>query len=382
MSPNSAGIVDDILCHGNEETTHDAAVITLLETARANNLTFNANKFVFKSQDCAFFGGHLTPAGYKMDPKKVQAISEMKPPENLQDLQSFLGLVNYLNRFSPALADLTAPLRALCKKDTLFTWESSQQAAFEAIKKEITSAPVLAYFDQSKASTIQSDASKKGLGAVLLQDDKPVIYASRALTETERYSNIERELLSVVFALERFHHYVYGYTATVQTDHKPLVSVWKKSIVCNSPRLQRLLLRLSQYDVNIEYLKGKDNVIADALSRVSPQPALKKEKMRKISSRSHAHRGNPFDSTRIGDFRNATAEDTTSGLLMHVVANGWPEVKKDCHPFLLDYWTHREEISAENGLLFKGHRLIVLRNCVTESSKPSTKVILVLRRCS
>ena len=231
---NSVGIADDILCHGNEETTHDTAVITLLETARANNLTFNPNKFVFRSQDCAFFGGHLTPLGYKIDPKKVQAISEMKPPENLQDLQSFLGLVNYLNRFSPALADLTVPLRALCKKDILFTWESSQEAAFEAIKKEITSAPVLAYFDQSKTSTIQSDASKKGLGRVLLQHNKPVIYASRALTETEqRYSNIERELLSVVFALERFHHYIYGYTATVQTDHKPLVSVWKKSIVCN-----------------------------------------------------------------------------------------------------------------------------------------------------
>ena len=110
--PNSAGIVDDILCHGNEETTHDAAAITLLKTPRANNLTFNANKFVFKSQDCAFFGGQLTPAGYKMDPQKMQAISEMKPPENLQDLQSFLGVVNYLNRFSPALADSTAPLRA------------------------------------------------------------------------------------------------------------------------------------------------------------------------------------------------------------------------------------------------------------------------------
>ena len=92
----------------------------------------------------------------------------MKPPENLQDLQSFLGLVNYLNRFSPALTDLTVPLRALCKKDTLFTWESSQEAAFEAIKKEITSAPVLAYFDQSKTSTIQSDASKKGLGLSLI----------------------------------------------------------------------------------------------------------------------------------------------------------------------------------------------------------------------
>ena len=95
----------------------------------------------------------------------------MKPPENLQDLQSVLRLVNYLNRFSPALEDLTVPLRALCKKDTLFTWKSSQEAAFDAIKKEITSAPVLAYFDQSKTSIIQSDASKKGLGAVLLQDN-------------------------------------------------------------------------------------------------------------------------------------------------------------------------------------------------------------------
>ena len=119
--PNSVGIANDVLCHGNEETTHDTAFITLLKTARANNLTFNPNKFVFKSQDCAFFGGYLTPVGYKIDSKKVQAISEMKPPENIQDLQSFLGLVNYLNWFSPALADLTVPLRALCKKDTLST---------------------------------------------------------------------------------------------------------------------------------------------------------------------------------------------------------------------------------------------------------------------
>ncbi|PFX34396.1 Retrovirus-related Pol polyprotein from transposon 17.6 [Stylophora pistillata] len=276
--PNSVGIVDDILCRGNEETTHDVAVITLLETARVNNLTFNANKFVFKSQDCTFFGGNLTPAGYKMDPKEVQAITEIKPPVNLQDLQSFLGL--------------------------------------------------------SKASNIQSDASNKGLGAVLLQDDKPVIYASRVLTETEQpYSNIERELLSVVFALERFHHYVYGYTATVQTDHKPLVSVWKESIVCNSPRLQRLLLRLSQYDVNIEYLIGKDNVVADALSRVSPQPKPKEGEDEEDFIPVHMLKEEiPADSTRVGDFRRATAEDTISGLLMQVVANGWPELKKDCPP--------------------------------------------------
>ena len=143
---------------------------------------------------------------------------------------------------------------------------------------------------------------------------------SRTLTEIERYSTNERELLCVVFALERFHHYVYGCTATVRTDHKPLVSVWKKSIVCNSPRLLRLLLRLSQYDVNIECLKEKDNVVADALSRVSPQPRPNEGEDEEDFIPVHMLTERiPADSRRIGDFRPATAEDTTSGLLMQVV---------------------------------------------------------------
>ena len=111
---------------------------------------------------------------------------------------------------------------------------------------------------------------KTGLGAVLLQEGQPVVYASRTLTDTEcRYSNIEGELLGVVLELERLHHYTFGKPITVETDHQPLTSIWKKTIVTSSPRLQRLLLRLAQYDVHIEYLRGKENVIADALSRVT-----------------------------------------------------------------------------------------------------------------
>ena len=134
----------------------------------------------------------------------------------------------------------------------------------------LTTLPVLAYFDKSKEQIIQTDASKTGLSAVLLQDGQPVVYMSRTLIDTERrYSNIERELLGVVFGLERLYHYTFGKQIMVETDHQPLNSIWKKTIVTSSPRLQRLLLRLAQYDVHIEYLRGKENVIADTLSRVT-----------------------------------------------------------------------------------------------------------------
>ena len=182
-------------------------------------------------------------------------------------VSSFNGMVNYLKKFSPVLSELSEPLRILCKSGVKWAWESEQQCAFEAIKQVITTRPVLGYFDKTKKHTIQCDASKKGLSAVLLQESKPVMYVSRALTETEqRYSNIERDLLAIVFALKRLNHYTFGRTITVQSDHQPLQSMWKKSIVSASPRLQRLLLRLAHYDINTEFLCGKENVIADAFS--------------------------------------------------------------------------------------------------------------------
>ena len=145
----------------------------------------------FKSTDCKFFGHRLTPDGIKVDPKKIEAIIQMDPPQNVTNLQSFNGMVNYLKKFSPVLSELSEPLRRLCKSGVEWAWESEQQNAFEAIKEVITTLPVVAYFDKTKKHTIQCDASKKELGAVLLQESKPVMYVLRALTETEqRYSNI------------------------------------------------------------------------------------------------------------------------------------------------------------------------------------------------
>ena len=291
LVPGVLGIADDIVVHGPTENTHNGTVLILCETTRLNNLSLNSKRMQFKSKDCKFFRHRLTLDGIKVNPKKIEAIIQMDPPQNVTNLQSFNGMINYLKKFSPVLSELSEPLRRLCKSRVKWAWESEQQSAFEAIKQVIMTLTVLAYFDKTKKHTIQCDASKKGLGAVLPQESKPVMYVSRALTETEpRYSNIERELLAIVFALERLNHYTFGRTITVQSDHQPLQSIWKKSIVSTSPRLQRLLLRLAHYDLNIEFLREKENVIADALSRVCP---LQSTNPKAIDSNIYCHTSTP-----------------------------------------------------------------------------------------
>ena len=145
--------------------------------------SLNSKMMQLKSTDCKFFGYRLTPDGIKVDPKKIEAIIQMDPPQNVASLQSFNGMVNYLKKSSPVLSELSEPLRILCKSAVEWAWESEQQNALEAIKQIIMTPPVLAYFDKTKKHTIQCDASKKGLGAVLLQDSKPVMCVSRELTD-------------------------------------------------------------------------------------------------------------------------------------------------------------------------------------------------------
>ena len=252
----------------------------------------------------------------------------MDPPQNITSLQSFNGMVNYLKKVSPILSELSEPLRRLCKSGVKWAWESKQQNAFEAIKRVIMTLLVLAYFDKTKKHTIQCDASKKGLGAVLLQESKPIMYMSRALTETkQRYLNIERELLAIVFALERLNQYTFGRTITVQSDHQPLQSIWKKSIASTSPRL----LRLAHYDINIEFLHGKENVIADALSRVCPlQSSNSKTKESNIDviPVHHITQNAPISQTRLQELRLATQSDPTLCSLSKTIHERWPQSKK------------------------------------------------------
>ena len=274
-------------------------------------------------------------------------------------------MVNYWKRFSPVLTELSEPLRRLQKCDTVWAWGSEQQAAFKKIKTALTTLPVLINFDKDKEHIIQTDASKTGLGVALLQEVHPVVYASRALTDTERrYSNIERELLGVVFGLERLHQYTFGSSITVETDHQSLTIIWKKTIATSSPRLQRLLLRLAQYDVHIEYLRGKENVIADALSQVAP---LKPELQDYVTSLTnvekipvhHITRIAPASAERLQEICETTSKDHTLNLLAKIVHESWPKTIRDCPHSIQSYWYFRDEITCKDGILYKGVRLIM-----------------------
>ena len=215
-----------------------------------------------------YVGHVLTRDGVKSDPSKIDAIQNMSRPTDVKGVQRLVGLANYLARFLEKLADIFEPLRQLTHKDTDWHWSEVHENAFTRIKEAATQAPVLRYFDPAQKTVLQCDASDTGLGATLLQNGQPVAYASRSLTDTERnYAQIEKELLAIVFGAEKFNQYTYGRKVYVESDHKPLEVIYGKPLVAAPKRLQRVLLRLQKYDLEIGFKPGQHMYLADTLSR-------------------------------------------------------------------------------------------------------------------
>ena len=190
----------------------------------------------------------------------------MPKPTDVAGVQRLIGFVNYLSKFLPRLSDVCEPLRKLMAKDMECHWTDHQDQVLLRIRQLGTEAPVLKCYEPTETLTLQSDASQTGLGAVLTQNGQPLAFVSRALTDAEtRYAQIEKELISVVFGREKFHQYTYGRKVTVQTNHKPPEAIVKKPLHMAPKRLQRLLLRLLVYDVNLTYRCGHQMQLAITL---------------------------------------------------------------------------------------------------------------------
>ena len=235
----------------------------------------------------------VTFAGYKVSAQGVQpikerieAIEKFPTPTNRTELKSFLGLANQVGTFIPDLVHATNPLRSLLKKNMAWQWLPDHTLAFQKTKDILTGDLVLKTFDPDHVTELITDASRKGLGFVLMQTDPSsgnrhlIQCGSRSLTDAEsRYAVCELEGLAVFYAINKCRHYLLGMQQfTIVTDHKPLIGMWAKSLpdIANV-RLQRYKEKLTGYNFKIEWREGKTNEIADALSRAPVFPAQEED---------------------------------------------------------------------------------------------------------
>ena len=353
------GIADDVAVFGQTEQEHDKHLHQLMEIAEKQGLVFNSKKCFIKQKQISFYGMLYSGEGIHPDPKKVSDIHNMPTPTCKRELQEFLGLIQYLSAFIQNLSEKAAPLRELLKTDIRFLWESDHQHCYDELKKLVSADATLQYYDVNSPTILQTDASLKGLGAALMQPDKsgrerPIAYASKLLSDAEtRYANIERELLAVCFGIKRFRTFTYGRHFTVITDHKPLVMILNKNLTSAPARLQRMILDLQGYDFTIEYRPGKEIPLPDLLSRL-PNPENKKH----IDSDVRVDMLQ-FSKNKLSKIQEATRDDVILSQLTKVILEGWPETMKELPNQIRDYWSYRDELSVENGIILKGERVLI-----------------------
>lgn len=259
--------LDDILIFSTSFDEHIISIKKIFNTLRASNLKIQLNKCQFADYTTKFLGHVVSREGIKPDPSKISSIEKMKPPTNIKEIKQFLGMTGYYRKFIRDYAKVAYPMVRLLKRNALLDFQNIDFLnSFNNLKKLITSEPVLQPPDFNKKFILTTDASQFAIGSVLSQNSHPICYASRTLSDHEiRYSTIEKEALALVWSVKHFRTYLYGRKFLIQTDHKPLI--WLHNIKEPNMKLQRWKILLNEYDFEITYIKGKDNTVADTLSR-------------------------------------------------------------------------------------------------------------------
>ena len=377
-------IADDILVFGEgsnyqeAEQDHDRRFVALMERCSQKNIKLNQNKLQFELKQVKFMGNIITDQGMQADPDKIAAITTMAPPQNKAGVQRFVRMANYLSPYCPNLSNTIRPLTQLTQSDTPFMWAQAQDDAFQKAKHLIFTAPVLQYYDLNKPVTLQVDASEVGVGAALLQPNsegrlQPVAYTSNSLNATEqRYSQIEKDCLAICNAFGKFDHWLHGKSdIEVHTDHQPLETICKKPLHKAPARLQKMLLRLQRYRFTIKYKKGTSLHLADTLSRAAlPTPVYARVKgfevfRAEMTEDSGTH--NPrLTETTESRLRDETKKDEHLSKLMTTIVQGWPDSRNQVPPPLRPYWPYRDELTIDNGLIYKGAQVMIPQSMQAE----------------
>ena len=359
-------IADDFVVMGYGDTDeeaardHDRNLTAFLMQCRKKNLKLNAEKMKLRQKEVPFIGHVASKEGLKPDPAKVRAILEMPAPTDRAGVVRFLGFVQYLAKFLPRLSDMTAPIRQLNRDGNAFLWSEAQEQAMQCIKTAASRTPVLKFYSLQDEVTIQCDASKDGLGAVLLQNGRPVDMRSRAMTPAEtRYAQIEKELLAIVYACKKFDTYIYGRDViTVESDHKPLESIFKKDLASSPLRLQRMMMQLQRYNLNVTYKKGKEMYLSDTLSRAHLPDEQPEAKVMALSDTDH-RAVLPVSAPRWTQISHASSNDPLCVQLRETISKGWPEKRSQLPLHLQPFFGERSALTVQGPLIFRGQQVYI-----------------------
>ncbi|XP_030750159.1 uncharacterized protein K02A2.6-like [Sitophilus oryzae] len=269
--------IDDIVIFGSNETEHDNNLDATLKRLKENYVLLNSDKCAFKIKEITFLGHVLSSKGVRPLDNYIESIRTFRAPKTIEELQSFLGLINFIGKWIPHLATLTEPFRKLLRLKLSKTatianyWTSAQKKCFLKLKDQLSLIRSLGYYDSEERTQVFADASPVGLGAVLVQINQEgsriIAFGNKSLSDCEkRYCQTEKEALALVWAVEHFRIYLFGKTFELVTDHKPLEAIFgPNSKPC--ARIERWVLRLQSYKFKVVYKPGKNN-IADPLSRL------------------------------------------------------------------------------------------------------------------
>lgn len=371
-------LLDDVLITGSDEKQHLDRVHAVLKRLQAAGLTLQKEKCAFFQDEVSYLGYVISKNGLKKSSDKVEAMGNAPAPKNVNELQSFLGLVNYYRNFVPGASIILSPLYELLRKGIKWHWSSEHENAFNTIKRVLASDQVLAHFNPNAKVILTVDASPTGLSAMLSQiepdgSERPVSFASRSLNAAEkRYSQIQKEATAIVFGVRKFHQYLYGRSSpfVLRTDHKPLTSIFhpERGIPeVSANRLQRYAMFLSGYNYVIQYVRSADNS-ADFLSRACLPPRGRgEEDHSQVDPRAAGADGDraayicfvaegnlPIS---VNELRDETNKDVVLNKVIDYTLRGWPRKVTDIKikPFHLC----RTQLSVENGCVMRGHKVVI-----------------------
>ena len=357
-------ILDDILVTGRDDDEHLRILEQVFAALHANGLRLNIEKCFFMQDSLEYCGHVITRNGIQQSPSKTEAILNAPVPKNVSQLRSLLGLITYYRNHLLGISDVLQPLNELLKQDKIWCWSPECDRAFKTVKQLIAADTCLTHFDVTAPITLATDASGYGIGCVLshrtADGERPICFASRSLTKAEQnYSQLDREGLSIVWAVRKMSDYIYGRHFTLVTDNRPIAAILspdKATPPMVAARLQRWSSFLRGYDYTIEQRSTQKHANADFLSRF-PLPARQKPEEVTVSAIDgffeEQFEALPVTASMV---RQHTRTDTELSQVFEFVQTGWPATVPDN---LQPYFYRRQELSTNQGCVTWGTRVVI-----------------------